>query len=174
MAWYAIHVRTGQEDAVCGEIRRHLCLLGYAEAYRLLVPKRKLLEPHQGEFIEVIRTMFPSYVLVESEDIRGFAKETVPCNGIFRFLEHDGLFEEILLEEIAQIIYMTDEAGVIGASETIAEGVWVEVVSGPLKGFEGQIRKIDKHKRRAKVLFKFDGREHLIDLCVTIRKEGTD
>jgi len=168
MAWYAIHVRTGREDAVCEEIRKQVALLGYNAEYELLVPKRKLQERRQGEFVEVIRTMFPGYVLAQSEDIREFANVVTRGKGIFRFLQNEGEFQEIRLEEISAIVYMTDEAGVIGPSEALLEGDLITVVSGPLKGCEGLIKKIDKHHRRAKVEFWLDGRRHQIDLAVIV------
>jgi transcriptional antiterminator NusG len=168
MAWYAIHVRTGREDAVCEEIRKQAALVGYSAEFELLVPKRKLQERRQGEFVEVIRTMFPGYVLVQSEDIRGIAEVTRRGKGIIRFLQNEDDFQEIRLEEISMIVYMTDEAGVIGVSEALVEGNMIQVVSGPLKGHEGLIKKIDKHHRRAKVEFWLDGRRRLIDLAVEV------
>lgn len=42
----------------------------------------------------------------------------------------------------------------------------VIVTSGPLCNYTGFIKKIDEHKRRAKVLFKFNGQDHFIDLSI--------
>jgi len=166
MSWYALHVTTGREDGICEEIRKQAALAGYKAEYKLLVPKRKLPEKRDGVYVEVLRTMFPGYVLVEPDEIRELAKITRKCKGIFRFLQSEGEFQEIRLEEISAIVYMTDEAGVIGASEVIAEGGCIEVVNGPLKGYEGWIKKIDKYRQRAKVEFLFDGERHLIDLAI--------
>jgi len=168
MAWYAIHVRTGREDAVCGEIRKQAALVGYDADFELLVPKRKLHERHQGMFVEVIRTMFPGYVLVQSGDIHKLVEAVVRSKGIIRFLQSEGEFQEARLEEIAAIVYMTDKAGVIGLSEVLLEGDPITVVSGPLKGYEGSIKKIDKHHHRAKVEFWLGCRRHLIDLAVEV------
>jgi len=169
MGWYAIHVRTGREDVICEEIRKQVTLMGYSAEYELLVPKRKLQERHQGEFVEVIRTMFPGYVLAQSEDIQEFAKIVTRGKGIFRFLQTEGEFQEVRLEEIATIVSMTDDAGVIGTSEIRAEGDIITVASGPLKGYEGLIRRIDKHHRRIKVEFLLDNRKYLIDLAANVR-----
>ena len=168
MSWYAIHVATGKEEAVCEEIRKQTALTGYETDYKLLVPKRKLPEKRDGVYVEVLRIMFPGYVLVESEEIQEFAEISQKCKGIFRFLQSEDEFQEVRLEEISAIVYMTDEAGVIGTSEVIAEGGFIEVVSGPLKGYEGRIKKIDKYRRRAKVEFLFEGGRHLIDLGINV------
>ena len=169
MAWHAIHVKTGREDAACEEIRKQAALLGYSAEHELLVPKRKLQERHQGEFVEVIRTMFPGYVLARSEDIEEFAEVAIRSKNVIRLLQAEGEFQEVRLEEISAIVYMTDEAGVIGRSEVLLEGDLITVVSGPLKGHEGLIKKIDKHHHRAKVEFWLDGGRHLIDLTVDVR-----
>jgi transcriptional antiterminator NusG len=125
-------------------------------------------ERKNGVFAEVLRIMFPGYVLVQSEDIFSLAKHTAHCKGLLRFLKSEGDFQEIRLEEISQIVYMVDEEGAIGFSEILAEGGYVKVLNGPLKGHEGKIKKIDKHHRRAKVLFKFDGQDHVIELGISL------
>jgi hypothetical protein len=55
MAWSAIRVATGREDIVCENIRSEVDRMGYEADYRLLVPKRKLLETNQGKTNEVLR-----------------------------------------------------------------------------------------------------------------------
>jgi len=168
MSWYAIHVRTGREDAMCDRIRKQAAIMGYNIGFELLVPKRKLKERHQGECVEVIRTMFPGYVLVQSDEIRELAILTKHCEGLFRYLENEGEPQEIKLEEILAIACMTDEFGVIGTSKMQIESGIAQVVSGPLKGNERLIVKLDKHKQRAKVSFLLNGKTYLIDLGVTI------
>jgi transcriptional antiterminator NusG len=169
MAWYAIHVRTGSEDKVCEEIRKQLARVGFSEEYQLLVPKRKLQEKRQGEWNEVVRTMFPGYVLVESEDVRGLARETRKCKGVLRYLESEGKFQEVNLEEIAQIVFMTGEKGIIGISEiSFSEEGLFTVISGPLKGYERIIKKIDKRKQRAIIHFLLCDQAHLMHVSITI------
>jgi transcriptional antiterminator NusG len=157
MAWYAIHVATGREDAVCEEIRREVDTVGYDKDYRLFVPKRKLLETKEGETHEVLRTMFSGYVLVQTDEVREFAKIALKAKGIFRFLENDGMVQEIQVEEIALVLQMVEDDDVIGVSEIETDEFgFLRVISGPLKGLEGQIRKVDKYRHRAKVEVKFD------------------
>ena len=44
----------------------------------------------------------------------------------------------------------------------------IQVISGPLYGWEGIIKKIDKRKGRAKVLFRVSDNEHLVDLGINV------
>jgi transcriptional antiterminator NusG len=153
---------------MCAEVDR----VGYEADYRLLVPKRKLVETRQSETHEVLRTIFPGYVLVQSEEVRELAKLSRKCKGVFRFLENDGVFQEIRVEEIATLLHLTSNGGVIEVSkiETDEFG-FVQIVSGSLKGLEGQIRKVDKYRRRAKVVFRLDGQEFVIFLGIEFNKK---
>jgi len=58
MGWYAIHVRTGREDAVCEEIRKQVALVGYSADFELLVPKTQIARAAPRGGVDVIRAMF--------------------------------------------------------------------------------------------------------------------
>lgn len=174
MAWYAIFVQTGKEDEVCEKINKILMQTKYKEDYEVLVPKRKVQEKKQGQFFDTTIKMFPGYVLIRSDEIEGIYHKTKRCSHIYRFLQTDDGFEEIPLEEISNIIYLLDEEGVIRASDIFVEEDMVQVVKGPLCKYVGWIKKIDKHKQRASVVFKFRGQEHLIDLSIRLVKKPSE
>ena len=174
MGWYAIYVKTGKEDDVCLRIEQLLSEIDYKKQYRLLVPKRRVQEKHQGVYIEKDIVLFPGYVLVETEFVTEFYHTTKACKNLYRFLKNGEEFQEIALEEISEIVYMVDEDGIIGISDIYIEDDIVEVTEGPLCNYFGWIKKIDKHKRRAKVLFMFKGQNHLIDLSVNFIRKPTD
>ncbi len=54
----------------------------------------------------------------------------------------------------------------IDFSQVYTQDFKVYVESGPLKGMEGIIKKIDKHRRRVKVLVSLMGDERIIDLGI--------
>jgi transcriptional antiterminator NusG len=150
--------------------------VGYDKDYCLFVPKRKLLETKDGETHEVLRTMFLGYVLVESDEVREFAKIALKAKGIFRFLENGGVVQEIQVEEIALVLQMVSDDDVIGVSEIETDEFgFLRVISGPLKGLEGQIRKVDKYRHRAKVEVWLGGQKRLVGLGVqvAIKKSGS-
>ena len=174
MGWYAIYVKTGREEAVCALIRRTLEQIEYKTPYELLVPKRQIKERHQGGFTEKCSVMFPGYVLIGTEHIADLYTKTMKCKDLYRFLKSNGEFQEIGLDEISNIVYMADEEGVIGISDIYIENDIVKVTSGPLCRYYGWIKKIDRHKHRAKVLFMFQGHSYLIDLSVNFICKPTD
>ncbi|MDR1181318.1 MAG: KOW motif-containing protein, partial [Bacteroidales bacterium] len=124
----------------------------------LLIPKRELEERKGGVVRKVQRVMFPGYVLAGTEDIIKLFQITYRVDDLLKILRHEGVFREIRLDEISQIVYMADGDGVIGISDMeFDEGNHVHVLAGPLKGYDGWITKVDRRKQRAKVRFAFDG-----------------
>ena len=118
--------------------------------------------------------MFPGYVLVQSEAIRDLVSLTRNCNDIYRYLESEGEFQKVPIEEIAMILQMINNEGIIDVSEICVEDGWYEVISGPLKGLEGKIQKLDKYRHRAKIQFMFNGEIRYIALSIKSRFKGSD
>jgi transcription antitermination factor NusG len=71
---------------------------------------------------------------------------------VIKFLKTEDKFQEIRLEEIYKLTYMADSDGVIGGSVIrLNKDDYIEVLSGPLKGFEGWITKLNRRKSRVAV-----------------------
>lgn len=171
MGWYVIFVKTGHEDAFCrytNKVKKY----SYKDIqYSLLVPKRKVIERKQGILREVIRIMFPGYVLVDTESIEEFFLQAKNSPNVVRFLRQDTCFLEVRKEEINQILAMVDAQGVIEISKAFVENDKVIIIEGPLLGMEGTIKKIDKRKGRAKVDFSINENAMLVDLGIEIIKK---
>ncbi len=60
--------------------------------YELLVPKRKLKEKRKGVFVEVIKTMFPGYVLIKTNNVWDIFNKTRHLNSIYKFLHSNDMF----------------------------------------------------------------------------------
>lgn len=168
MSWYAIFVETGKEQEVCKRIQKEISCTWLEGYYHLLVPQKKIIERRNGIPKEVHRIIFPGYILLETDYINDLYYKTLKLDHLYRYLRCNGSFEEIRLEEISNIVYMANEEGIIGISDIFIDSDVVKVIKGPLCNYIGSIVKIDKHKRRAKILFKFSGRDHLIDISVNI------
>ena len=168
MNWYAIFVETGKEHEVCKRIQKEISRTWLEGRYHLLVPQKKIIERRKGILEEVCRVIFPGYILLETDYINDIYYTTLRIDHLYRYLRCNGAFEEIRLEEISNIVYMANEEGVIGISDIFIDSDIVKVTKGPLCNYIGSIVKIDKHKRRAKILFKFSGQDHLIDISVNL------
>jgi transcriptional antiterminator NusG len=151
--WYAFCVLIGREERVKAELERELAELLDVE-FAILVPKREIIERKDGEERNVLKTMFPGYLIVGTEQIFEFAKIAKQNSSVLYALTGDAEFLEIYPDEISYIIYMTDDEGVIGISEAeYDKNNRIRVLAGPLKGQEGRITVVDKRRGRVKVKF---------------------
>lgn len=171
MSWYVIFVETGYEDEFCRYTDKIKNQRYAGIQYKLLVPKRKIFERKQGIQREVIKTMFPSYVLLETESIYEFYLQAKNSPHIIRFLRDNNYFLEVRREEIKQILMMVDSQGLIEMSKAFVENDRVRITEGPLLGMEGIIKRIDKRKGRAKVNFTLNEKSLLIDLGIEIMEK---
>lgn len=171
MSWYVIFVETGYEDKFCHYIDKMKYQRYMGIQYSLLVPKRKIFERKQGIRREVIKTMFPGYVLLKTESIFEFYSQAKGSPHIIRFLRDNSRFLEVRKEEIRQILMMVDSSGLIEISKAFVENDRIRITEGPLLGMEGIIKKIDKRKGRAKVRFHLNDNSLLIDLGIEIMEK---
>jgi len=168
MSWYALFVETGREEQVKKYIHHMMSFYDASVSYELLIAKREVREKKGGKVQIIVKRMFPGYILLETENILEFylmlrAERSEYLYGVLR---RDGYFKEIELEEISNVVYMTDSDGVIGSSDIFVENDRIIVTKGPLKNYDGLINKIDRRKRRVKAEFKFNGKTHYMDLSV--------
>ncbi|WP_151737086.1 antiterminator LoaP [Paenibacillus tengchongensis] len=191
MKWYAIYVHTGKEEFVKREIYRILI----HQNITCIAPKRKLPERTAGEFQDVIKPLFPGYIFLKVRmDISTYYLiHKVP--GVIRLLNYlnekdklmtavnnqrlviadeeettNGLeedcFKSIQESEMDSILRFTHHDEIIDYSEIHFENSNFYVKSGPLLGLESQIRKINKHKRRAKIAVNLLGSERYVDVGI--------
>ncbi|SDC51492.1 antiterminator LoaP [Shouchella lonarensis] len=180
--WYALYVRSGREEQA-------RCLIGkYLSEHikQILIPRRKMWERRQGIRHEVIKKLFPGYLLLQTRmniDLYNRLKATPGCFHLLNtrryHLDYDAqdaanvmtqseCFSAIPAKEMELLLGLTREGENIGVSEIYIENARVAVRSGPLKGFEGLIKRVNKRKKRAKVVFTFMGNNQEMDMSVEI------
>ncbi|WP_028560989.1 antiterminator LoaP [Paenibacillus pinihumi] len=186
MKWYALHVETGKEDFVRSEIRKQFD----PSTILSIVPKRKLIERKQGVIYEKCRTLFPGYVFIKARmnvktyhDLKKIPRYYKLLNN-FRYDDCDPiryddtthetedpqteLFSQIDEKEMALIIQLIDHDEIISYSSIYVENAKVKVYKGPLKGKEAMIKKIDKRKKRARIVLDFLGKQTGIDVGIEV------
>lgn len=189
MSWYALFVKTGYETS----IKRWLDARFDDNMLHSVIPKRKVPEKKDRNVQHVIKTLFPGYVFVETKmsfsiyytlkenpfiyntlnylnnkDKRSPLPETQRAGVTSGRPEEAHFFKEIPSEEMLVVLKLINENEVIEYSQVYFQDSNVIVRSGPLKGMESQIKKVDKHKKRAKVLMNIMGREQLVDFGIEI------
>lgn len=162
MVWYALFVETGREILIQKWIEyffdKSVC---YA-----IVPKRRLTEKKQGKKHPVTRIMFPGYVFIYTDMCVEVYYKLTEVPKIIKVLNNGSYWSNIDDEEIEPIIKLIGDNGIIDYSKVFIENSKVSVKDGPLHGMEGIIKKIDKHRSRAKIELVLMGEPRLIDVGI--------
>lgn len=167
--WYAIFVYTGEEDNVKQRLRFRI-----GDEIRLVVPKRRLLERKDGKLHEVIRVIFPGYILAQGEITKEIYPKIRNIPGLVKILGDNSLPYRIEPYEMEIISQLIEDDEIIGYSSLLEQNGKVTVLNGPMMNLEGNIISIDKRKGRAKVLLSFCGKECKVDLGIEVLKPVID
>ena len=148
--WYVIQVRTGTEENIRCQCQR---LISSDTLQRCFIPYYQQKKRFQGEWHIQERILFPGYVFLITQNLEKLVESLKKVIGMTKLI---GTGDEIVPLSEAEISLITKLGGKSSSSESIVkisqgiiEGDQVHILSGPLKGLEGAIRKIDRHKRIA-------------------------
>ena len=163
---YAVQVTSGQEEhtrELVLQLLPDIVTDCYTPAYECA---RKIA----GEWRTVTRMLFPGYVFIETSDP---AQLRDSLRGVPAFTRLLGASEESFLaltdDEVKWLNAFTNiDTHVVEMSEGIIEGDKVIVTKGPLRGHEGLIAKIDRHKRLAELEIQMFGRTKRVRIGLEI------
>lgn len=172
MKWYVVFVETRREELVSCLLTKFLKSLDI----ECLIPLRKVPERIEGSFVDVVRPLFPGYVFIHTKMSPELYTTINRIPKIFRLLRKgkydrtdlNSYCTEIEETEIASILDLVGNDGIIEYSHAIAKNNEIVVTSGPLKGREEIIKKINKRKMRAKIGLNFLGSQCDIDVGLNI------
>ena len=153
--WYVIQVLTGNELAICDTLKKILDKDLYEQCF---VPMCEMPYKKKGKYINIKKPLFPGYLFIVSDFIDDVHSTLWKVAKFKRILRTDNTFVPMEEEEVEIFKGLVDETFNISLSIGFIEGDKVEVTDGPLKGQEGLIKKIDRHKRMAIVEMPFLGK----------------
>lgn len=161
MSWYVLHVRTGREPEIKAELKRK----GYAAA----VPTELRTERQGGVWRERERIVIPGYVFLKIclTDQDYYRVRGIP--NVIRFLG-SGRPEALREDEESYFTWLANEDAPLEPSGILLEGDHVTVMTGPLRGREGTILRINKRQRRATLAITMAGHQKEISLSVQFLK----
>jgi transcriptional antiterminator NusG len=160
--WYALFVKSGSEERIAKDLAERIPDVGFH------VPKKLMNERKGGKWRNVIRPLFPGYILVHGELTPDIYYHIKGVSDIYFVLKEGWTPLEIYEEEIRPILHLMGDGDVIGASGIVMKGDKVFVKDGPLKTFDGMVRSVNRRKGRAKVLFSLGGRPKVVELAVHV------
>ena len=157
--WYVIQVKTGTEEEIQRQCER---VIEKDILERCFIPYCEQMKRYHGEWHKEKKILFPGYVVLVS------ARDAEEKTLYFRLKKVIGLTKLIGTgnevvpledEEIRFLLEFGGEDQIVSMSEGLIENDKVVVTKGPLKGNEGLIRKIDRHKRKAWLEVEMFGRK---------------
>lgn len=160
--WYVLHVRTGEETTVKDLIKRDIA------SANALAPRRIMRERKNGEWKDVMRTVFQGYVFVRCIMDTEMYYKLSGLPGVIKIMRGASDSPAPVPEEEMKFVLRFAKDDDWGMSDFVMEGDNIKVVSGPLEGYEGQIVKVNKRNFRARVKFTLMGQEKFIDLGINV------
>ncbi len=144
--WYVIQVPTGKE-----ELTKDLCIdridsVHYNEIFILKYAKKI---KRNGRWKEVMKTLFPGYIFVDTDDILSVKQNLIGVKAMTIVLGSDGEPVPVSGEERSFLQSLIDGDYVVRMSTGFIIGDEIALISGPLRNTKGVIKRVDRHKRQA-------------------------
>lgn len=171
MNWYVVHCLTGHEEDVRSKIKGDDIARAVVPIELVVVPRRIMRERRKSNWVDVERVLFPGYVFLQADMTPAAYYNIKSIAGVIRVL---GTPRPVPLmeDEITLLLQLSVNGNPLGMSEALDEGGKVTVISGPLKGLEGNIIKLDKRRFRAKVNVAIMGEPRVVELAVSVIKKS--
>ncbi|MEG0072189.1 MAG: antiterminator LoaP [Raoultibacter sp.] len=151
---YVVQVMGGRETSIRALCERILDPKCYQECF---IPLCEKMKKYQGEWRKTQEILFPGYLFFKTNTIEALATELRKIPRFTKVLGN-GSFQPLSSADLMLIDRLTGNERVLKISTGHIVDDVVTIERGPLVGFEGSIKKIDRHKRSALVELRFCGR----------------
>jgi len=167
MTFFVIQVGTGDEDRFMRRARKELDGAAQPGAPRMTVwwPRRSMRIRSRGRWRESVASIFPGYLFLEAPDVSPELYQRVKrIPGFRRFLRDNHNIEPVSPRDREVIQHFISAGEVVHRSTVVFDKQnRIRVISGPLKGLEGRIVKVDRRKGRARVKLELYEDSFMID-----------
>lgn len=163
--WYVIQTGSAQEEKIKLECER---LITGDALLRCVLPLYEEKIKYKGEWHLKKKKLFPGYLFMISDDLEKLNEELKKINGLTKILKAGETVVPLKEDEILLIKKLIGEKDVMEMSEGLIVNDEVIILSGPLKGMESSIKKIDRHKRKVWISIEMFNREQLVEVGAEI------
>ena len=153
--WYVIQVQTGREEQIIEEAGKYQVQEYFEEIFTPRIEKKK---KYLGELNLETVLLFPVYLVVISSSPEELYQALKRVPQLTKLLGTGEKWTPMTEEDIAVVETLSGTEHLMKFSEGYIQGDSVRVMSGPLKGLEGKISRIDRHKRLAWLKVELFGR----------------
>lgn len=166
--WYVFQVQTGKEQVACDFLNK----LFVREESCAFIPQVEIVIKRSDFIHKKLKPMFPGYVFTES-----ILEEKLFVNNAYKYVKFsksiinllgNDIYIKLREDEKNFLLAFCNDEYVVGESKGVKIGDKVYITSGPLKGKESIIRKIDRHSRRAEIESTFLGTIRRINVSLEI------
>lgn len=166
--WYVIQTLKGQENKVAAEVIRDIAdngesvfVIEYEKEYKI-----------KGKWIKDRKPFFPGYIFLDIEESEAVFFDRRLRKNKHKLMEVDGVITAIRPEEQEYLMKLGGEEHVIHHSEGFRVDDYVVITSGPFKGYNGEIRKLDRHHRKAVICMPLLGQDMEVEIDLEIVESG--
>ena len=172
--YFVIHTTSGKEDELIENIKKNYDASIFKDVFSV---KRELKKKFNGKRNDITERLFPGYIFVETDSpkdmhillnsIEGYSKVVgFKDNEIIHYIPLSEIEEDFIKGLAGKDVDHT-----ISVSEIeVLEGKKIRVISGPLLGQEGIVKKVNLHKRVAEVEIIFLNQPVMIEFGIEIIK----
>ena len=146
--WCALKCRRGEEENIMDACRKRIPREMMQDIFVFTYDR---LRRYEGEWHMETKLMFPDYVFLETEDIQRLSEELEPYREFVQVLEGSDMLWRVCPQEERFLRRLCGNGHHLSMSRGYIMDGRTYVTRGPLKGLERQIRKIDRHKRIARI-----------------------
>jgi transcriptional antiterminator NusG len=162
--WYVLHTYSGYENKVKKTIESKVEARDLGErVFEIVVPTQEEIEIRQGQRHNVLKKVFPGYVLVRMvlDEETWYELRNTP--GVTGFVSSQNKPVQLTDDEAQNVLKgMTAEPPKVKMQ--FAVGDTVRIIDGPFADFRGEIDELNNEKGKIKVLVSFFGRETPVEL----------
>jgi transcriptional antiterminator NusG len=164
--WYVVHTYSGSEKKVKTNIDLRIDSMGMQDyIFNVLVPEEKSSEFKEGKRQEVIRKIYPGYILVEmrlTDESWSVVRNAPGVTGFVGLGNKPTPLPDREVQSIMRLMGLGDAKPEVKFSLQVGENA--RVTDGPFASFVGKVEEVDTDKRIVKVLLKIFGRETSVEL----------
>ena len=161
MAFFVIQVRTGKEQQYIKQADKIL----QAPDQQLFWPRRALRIRRQGKWKDSVAAIFPGYLFLQAESITPPLYTALRrISGFQRYLKDNQHIEPLNARDREILLHFLSYGEIVQRSSVYFDkDNRIRVISGPLKGMEGLVVKVDRRKGRARIRLELYEDSFLID-----------
>lgn len=129
----------------------------------------------KGQIVE--QPMFPGYVFMSAEDVDAYLYNKISTSrNFYHFLKNNHDITPLAGRDLDYLHTLLNSGETAGISTvTFDENDRIVILSGPLQGFKGNIKRVNRRKQRVTVQIDLCGNISSFDLCYDlVHKESED